>query len=411
MMKLIVLFSCLVLHTLVFAQQKIVIIDTNKIEKEESSTFKMSGYIQTQFQYGDKEAILKVGTPNFDNSSDFNRIGIRRGRIKLQYEKGIGLGVFQIDITEKGVGLRDAYLKIKDPWFGSSSIKLGFFNRPFGYEIAYSSSRRESPERAIINQTLFPDERDLGIMATFQAKNTSSWSFLKLEIGMIAGNGVKIDTDNRKDLISHLSFKKQFKSNVTLGGGVSYYYGGVYQGTKNVFSMSDKTFVVDSTISNRGKFAKREYFGFDAQFSIVTKIGKTHLYGEYIFGTQAGNELSSQSPNYASLPSADIYLRNFRGGYLTFVQDFGKSPFSLVAKAEWYDPNTQLDKNDIGFGGTGKADVSYLTNGFGLLWRINDNIRLQAYYEFVTNERTQNSIESSSDLKDNIFTLRMQFKF
>lgn len=411
MIRLIAFASCLMCCALVSAQQKETTIDTNKVDKENPKNFKISGYLQTQFQYGEKDAVLKVGAPNSDMNSDFNRIGIRRGRVKLQYEKGIGLAVFQVDITEKGVGLKDAYLKIKDPWFGSSSIQLGVFNRPFGYEIGYSSSNRESPERATINQTLFPDERDMGIMATFQAKKTSVWSFLKLDVGLFAGNGVRIDTDNRKDLISHLSFKKEFKSKVKIGGGISYYYGGVYQGTENVFSLTDKVFVVDSTPSNKGKFAKREYFGADIQFDIPTKLGRIHLYGEYIFGTQAANQLSSKSPNYSNLPSADIYIRNFRGGYLTFVQDIGKTPFSLVLKSEWYDPNTKLNKNEIGLGGTGTADVSYLTNGFGMLWRINENIRLQAYYEFVSNERTSNLLASKSDLKDNVFTLRLQFKF
>ena len=62
---------------------------------------KVSGYFQGQFQYGQGNAALKVGSPNTDLTKDFNRIGIRRGRLKFSYEKGIATGVFQIDLTDK----------------------------------------------------------------------------------------------------------------------------------------------------------------------------------------------------------------------------------------------------------------------------------------------------------------------
>ncbi|MCD7916396.1 MAG: hypothetical protein LUG96_14820 [Tannerellaceae bacterium] len=129
---------------------------------------KVSGYIQTQYQYGQKDASLKVGSANENMEDAFNRIGIRRGRIKFTYEEGIASGVFQLDITEKGVSFKDAYLNVKDPWVGTNALRAGVFDRPFGYEISYSSSRRESPECSTVFQTLFPDERDLGAMLILQ---------------------------------------------------------------------------------------------------------------------------------------------------------------------------------------------------------------------------------------------------
>jgi hypothetical protein len=43
------------------------------------------------------------------------------------------------------------------------SMTLGAMNRPFGYEIGYSSSSREIAERSIAEQRLFNGERDLGL--------------------------------------------------------------------------------------------------------------------------------------------------------------------------------------------------------------------------------------------------------
>ncbi|MCC7051604.1 MAG: hypothetical protein IT239_07495, partial [Bacteroidia bacterium] len=333
-----------------------------KISKLEAlNGLKISGYIQSQFQYGEPNALLKVGSPNTDLTKDFNRIGIRRGRVKLSYEKGNALGVFQIDMTDKGIVLKDAYLSAKDPWFGTSAIRAGIFNRPFGYEIERSSSNRESPERSTIIQTLFPEERDLGVMITLQAKKTSPWNILKLDAGLLAGNGVKSDIKNKKDFIGHLSVNKSFNEIIKISGGVSYYNGYVYQGTKNVYTLSNKTFVLNSNATNAGKLAVREYIGFDAQFGAISKLGMTLLSGEYILGTQPGDKVGSKSPNSSTLPTVDTYIRNFKGGYACLVQDIGALPFSIIVKYDWYNPNTEISKNEIGLKGSGKGDINYTT--------------------------------------------------
>ena len=44
------------------------------------SKFKVSAYIQGQFQYGQEDATLKVGDKNEHEDKGFNRFGIRRGR-------------------------------------------------------------------------------------------------------------------------------------------------------------------------------------------------------------------------------------------------------------------------------------------------------------------------------------------
>ncbi len=415
--------SCLCLLSNVSAQEstdKSIIDRLEKLEQENKTQseavkklqkLKVSGYIQTQLQHGEKDASLKVGAGNGDKEKSFNRIGIRRGRIKFAYDEKLVSGVFQLDVTEKGVSFKDAYLNIKDPWIGSTALKAGIFDRPFGYEISYSSSRRESPERSMIFQTLFPDERDLGGMLTLQAPKTSPLNFLKLEAGLFAGNGIKQETDNRKDFIGHLSANKAVSRNFKIGAGISYYNGGVYQGTENVYKMKGSGFELNNNASNKGEFAKREYIGFDAQLSLTSPLGLTQLRGEYLFGTQPGTESSSKSPNASSLPTNDTYIRNFGGGYAMLVQDLGTLPVSAVVKYDWYDPNTKASGNEIGLNHTAKGDISYNTLGLGVLWQANSNIRLQAYYELVTNEKTENLSGFSDNRKDNVLTMRLQYKF
>jgi len=382
-----------------------------KQEQERGNKLNVSGYIQAQYQYGEKEASLKVGGANENAEKSFNRFGVRRGRMKFTYEEGVAVGVFQLDITEKGVGLKDAYLQVKDPLWGTNSLKAGVFDLPFGYEISYSSSRRESPERSTVFQKLFPDLRDLGAMLTLQAHRNSPWYILKLEAGLFAGNGLRPEIDSKKDFIGHLSVNKIFGNYMSLSGGVSYYHGGVYQGSEKVFTMDGNRFAVNDNADNKGKFAKREYFGVDLKCSVMSVAGVTQITGEYLWGTQPGTSSSNDGPKFTTLPTGDTYMRNFTGGYVMLVQDLEHIPWSAVLKYDWYNPNTKVSGNEIGENGTGKADLSQNTIGFGMLWRATNAIRLQTCYEINTNEKSQNVSGYHEDRKDNVFTLRLQYKF
>lgn len=384
-----------------------------------ASKLKVSGYIQAQWQTsqidsaGKASQDMKVGEGKHATEIDnMNRFGVRRGRLKVAYEdKDLGLnGVVQLDMTEKGVGLKDAYMQILDPWTGWVSFKGGIFDRPFGYEISYSSSRRESPERSRVFQTLFPDERDLGAMFILQGPKTSPWNVLKLEAGLFGGNGIAKDNDSKKDFIGHLSYANG-SSNINYGLGVSLYSGYVAQLTKYVYKMNGDAFAVDSASTNKNSFANRNYLGFDGQFSIASAAGLTSIRGEYLVGKQPGSSSKSNSPSSSNVNASDTYIRNFQGGYVQLVQDIADTKHSLTLKYDWYDPNTKVEGVRIGVAKkTSIADMSYSTFGFGYLYRMNSNVRIMAYYDIVKNEKT--SVKGyKADLKDNLFTLRFQYKF
>lgn len=380
-------------------------------QQADDQKLKLSGYIQSQFQWGEKDASLNVGSKNENTETSFNRIGIRRGRLKASYTRNITEGVFQVDITEKGIGIKDAYINLRDPWQGHTALRTGVFNRPFGHEIAYSSSLRESPERSAVFQTLFPEERDLGAMITLQPLKDMGWLNIKINAGLFAGNGIKQETDSRKDFIGHLLLSNSSNNNWGFGLGFSYYNGGVYQGNENVYTMQGNEFVLNNNQSNKGKYAKREYVGFNINFDSSPIIGDLKLSSEWIFGTQPGSHLSTKSPNSSSLPTGDTYIRNFTGGYVMLVQNIHTLPFTVVAKYDWYDPNTKVSGDDIGLNNTAQADIARSAIGLGLQWHINDNTRLQTYYDIVNNEETINISEYSKNLEDNMFTVRLQYKF
>jgi hypothetical protein len=391
---------------------------------------KITGYIQAQFQKADTAGIESFAGGNFPANID-NRFAVRRGRVKFAYDYSFSQFVLQVDVTEKGVGIKDAYVSFTDPWLNCFAVTAGVFDRPFGYEISYSSSSRESPERSRMFQTLFPGERDLGAKFTFQPPKTSRFNFLKLDAGIFNGIGPNaVDFDGYKDFIGHLMINKASKNEkIKVGVGVSYYNGGWREGTKYIYSMSDvamsaggnvMAFAVDSTSHKVGDKVRREYYGADAQVSFDFPFGLTTLRGEYITGTQPGVAASSSSP--AAQPG-DAYIRKFNGAYFYWIQNILQSRFQTVVKYDYYDPNADISSNNIGVKiagknkATGAADIKYSTLGLGLVYKWNSQVRITAYYDMVTNETTS-AIKNASTLKDlstnrldNVFTLRVQYKF
>lgn len=399
--------------TLTLLQEQI---DANAGKIKKLEKVKLSGYIQSQAEFAQPGMSTKTGAnggkynPTIDGKDAewFNRYGIRRGRVKFTFTEKITKGVFQLDITEKGLGVKDAYMEITEPFIKAISLKAGIFDRPFGDEISYSSSSRETPERSLIFQKLFPDERDLGASLIIAGPKGSALEGLKLQGGLFSGNGIRVDDNSKLDFIGHLKYDKT-TSNISYGIGASMYSGTVNNADTVLYKMQDKSWTKEYVQQNQTNL--RQYFGFDAQFSIATVMGITNIRGEYLFGQQPSvkGDFGSPKSNTYAIATPFNYIRKFSGGHIYFIQDIYKTPFTLVLKYTYLDPNTEVAGNDI----TNKTDVSLSTFGFGALWNINPSLRLMAFYEMTTNE-TSTALAASGydkDIKDDLFTLRLQYKF
>jgi hypothetical protein len=368
---------------------------------------KITGYIQAQSVFTDS-------VNGFGNNYD-KKFQVRRGRLKFTYSSNpLSQYVIQVDITEGGVGIKDAYAKFTEPFFKALTLTTGLFNRPFGYEIEYSSSNRESPERSLFTTTLMQKERDLGAMLTLQAPKTSRWNFIKLDLALVAGNGLVAETDKYKDFIGRINLSKSFMNEkLKLSGGISYYYGGPNNPNAtwagNWTDGGVKYFATTTTDKNHRNV--REITGLDFQASLDNALGMTTLRGEYVFGRQAGTLASSASPTVALSATDVAATRPTSGYYVYFIQNLGQSRHSVVVKYDVYDPNTAVSGTEITKAkGFSKADIKYSTLGLGYAIRLDSNIKMTFYYDKVTNENTGIS-GFTKDLKDNLFTIRLQYKF
>lgn len=383
-----------------------------------------SGYIQPQFQAAGEKGIESFAGGNFREFAD-NRFMLRRARLKADYKIDsknssipAALFTFQFEATERDVNVRDVFVRIWEPTRQNLSLTAGLFSRPFGFEVNLSSSYRETPERGRMSQILMPSERDLGAMISYESQKPGRKDpQLKFDLGLFNGQGKSgpAEFDSYKDLISRLALKPlQTGQNISISGGLSLLLGGWAQTTKYKYEMADKNgikhFSVDSSLSNIGDKAPREYYGGDVQLAYNHVWGKTEVRGEYWKGTQPGT--ASTTVNPGELPEGPTYIRNFDGAFIYFLQNIISKKWELMAKYDWYDPNTKVTKGEIGKTGTNltPADIRYHTWGVGLTHYFNDNLKILAYYDMVTNEKTDLP-GYTEDLDDNVFTLRMQLRF
>ena len=84
----------------------------------------------------------------------------------------------------------------------------------------------------------------------------------------------------------------------------------------------------------------------------------------------------------------------------------------LPVKYDIYDPNRHVSGNEIGAVGsnTHAGDVKFNTFGVGYIYFSDSHIKIVLWYDFIKNEKTL--IDGfTSDIKDNIFTFRIQYRF
>ncbi len=385
---------------------------------------RFTGYIQPQFQVAQSKGAKSFGGGDFSSFSS-SRFMLRRARIKLDYfitdtknKWARALFSFQFDATERGVNVRDMFIRLYDGKSHVFSLTTGLFARPFGYEVNLSSAFRETPERGRMSQILMPTERDLGAMVSFEPQDRKhKLGFLKIDAGIFNGQGLAGTTefDSHKDFISRISIKPLKIKQWEMSSGLSLLLGGWRQATKYIYKVKkdpagNNFFDVDSSVSNIGKINPRHYYGADVQIKLNHGWGVSVWRAEYWMGKQPGSLISSSNPG--TLPMAPVYRRDFNGGFFLFLQNIVNAKNQFLLKYDWYDPNTKISENKIVVNGSNfsATDISYFTLGIGFAHYLNDYLKFILYYDIVKNKATQLT-GYDTDLKDNILTCRMQFRF
>ena len=90
-------------------------------------------------------------------------------------------------------------------------------------------------------------------------------------------------------------------------------------------------------------------------------------------------------------------------------------------KYDVYNPNTNVSGSDFSKTNPtiGVADIAYNTLGLGLVHHWDANVKFVFYYEIVSNTQltaanlatTSSLYPYTDDVRDNVFTFRVQYKF
>lgn len=359
---------------------------------------KISGYMQVQYE---QSQLIKGLATNPYDPTDYvsGRIRIRRSRLKFAYDAGLTQFVIQGDFSNEKFELKDAYIKITDPWTKYFALQTGVFNRP-NYEVEYSSSQRESMERSTVIKNLYPGERDLGVMLIVNPDDMFKLqvaAFNNTMLGDLKQFSPNFNAEKfyyMARLTKELSFTK---AGIGIDFGVSARIGNVVANTNKVYTSDMATKAsADSTTYLKGDLLPRTWYGAEAQI-YWDFLGGMKLTGEYMMGSNV-DELS------AAAPTGAIRMRDFSGYYVMLVKNVTKA-FQVAVKYDSYNPNTKIATSAI----DNTKDLAFSTIGIGLHNYTFDNIRLSLWYDM--NKTTTHSTVLPEDPKDNLLTFRVQYKF
>ena len=317
------------------------------------SKLKVTGYLQAQLVEDERSRneLAGAGTRNFDQFS------VRRARVKFTYQMTPSSRfVLQPDITSSGGTLKDGYVELTEPWTTwKHTLTAGQFNWPYGFEIMYSSSAREVPERSRVIRTLFPGERDRGVMLS----GLGFHERFNYRVAIVNGTGTTqtFDANKRKDFV----------------GRLGYSFGAVDVGA-SAYRGSD---LVATNTSATGREFDKQRIGLDVQWA--TPIPGLGLRGEYLQGKQAPASGTSRTQSH-----------DVDGWYFYAIQNLG-TRHQVVVRLDEYDPDTGVDDNAVR-----TINPSYIFH-----WDAHSKV--MASYELIESQ--------ANDPDDNVFTLRYQFSF
>lgn len=360
---------------------------------------KLSGYMQIQWESGQKADAFGLSPYSKSDSVD-SRFRVRRSRLKVTYDAGLTQYVLQGDFSNSGFSLKDAYLNITDPWTKYFGLKLGVFNRP-NYEVEYSSSTRESMERSRVITTLYPNERDLGAMFTVNPNDMFNLQFAAFNNtfkGPISQTG-PVSGEYPMYYMARLTKEFKIMDGLGIDLGVHGRFGNARSNSNRIIEADQGVkFKADSLTENLGSKLSRSWYGGEMQL-YWDFLGGVKVLSEYIMGSDV-NETSLSTDN----PIKSIRKRDFAGYYVMLVKNI-ISDWQLVLKYDSYDPNTAIDDANI----DDKSDLTTNTIGFGLHNYTFSNVRISLWYDRIKTQ--EHSTVLPEDPKDDMFTLRFQYKF
>lgn len=373
---------------------------------------KLSGNIQVQWLVGnEKGAQVFVPSGPFEYPA-WNRIDLRRSRFKMQYANDFVTANFQINAGTSGFSLIESnvYVHTRKKQLG---LTAGVFYKPFGFLVQRGAAIRMQPEIPRVLQSMFGSEVGLGSYATLMQITGDGKNNFKLDAGVMSNKEAVAATSRMGNFIGRFVYTHTFDIGAKLAFDFSAYIGTLENTTDEYFYFDKETNGFISKADADGKDINRNYYDFGVSYEMNNPWGKMVAIGEYMTGTLPGTR--DRSGILVHKPAdAPLYSRSFSGAYVYFQQEIAKSGLSFVTQFDYYDPNTAFKAKESGdnYNMFTAADLRFTTLGVGLYYKIyKEFVSISAYYDFVWNEKLQNSTEYDRNIRDNLLTIRLQCAF
>jgi len=361
----------------------------NEADLSKLNKIKISGYIQAQWETYGKD---------LEKSNGYNNtFYIRRARVKFTYEATDGVKfVLQPDFSTGNLQLKDAYAVVNLPKFKDLTLWMGQMNRP-DYDVEYSSSSREVLERSRYTTTIYPGEREIGAKLEYNGSKIPVLAQVMVMNGNFTGTQAKAIQSN-KDVMARLVYSiKAPGAGVGIDLGASHYFGSNLAKNNQYYKTSEGT--LDS-LNNVWRYMDKHWTG--AEMRIYADVlGGMSIKAQYVGGINSTISSVASTATMAQKKASPNAYNNFTGYYVYVVKNIGARNQAVV-RYDYYDPNTKLSGDAAG------SALTYKTWTFAWQYYLNDNIRITLNYITPKNET---NATTPSDIKDNVFTVRVQAKF
>jgi hypothetical protein len=389
-----------------------------------ASQFKVSGYIQSQYEFHqDSEDQLFVGGAPMNQ----NRFLLRRVRLKLERDWEYGGAMVEFDAnTVKGpsIGLQHAEVSLA---YRDAEHKplvravLGLFDNPFGREVVESPRARPFMERSYASREFFPTEPDLGVELMGQI------AWFRYSVGAVNGQplgdrtGFALqDPNSHKDIVGRVGVEVDLPQDTIVTGGASILNGkGFRPGTdptKNSVAWRDNL-VEDSmlqpseligipgTAGTPSVNFSRWLVGADLGLEFSSPAGRTHIFGEISIASNMDRNVFIADP-----VTAGYDVREF-GYYALAYQEFAIAAIAPVEpivgfRYDFYDPDSDVIEKRSGQ--TLPLSESIKTYAPLVGVQVANRARLVGEWDIIGDSMARNSLGVPIDRKNNIVTIRLQ---
>jgi hypothetical protein len=376
----------------------------------------VSGYLQSQYEaHQDSQNQLAQGGALLNK----DRFSIRRARVSLTGDWEYVALALQLDTnTTNGpqVDLRKAEASLqyrpdrsKPPILMAT---LGLFDTPFGYELVEPPHLRWFMERSVASQAFWPGEPDLGL------RIAGALGFFRWTISGLNGNPIGTtyalqDPISAKDVVFRFGFDTMVSEDFHLAGGVSSLRGtGFYAGTDATGSTLQWTDVngdgavqpieiigVTGQAATASKVFDRWAVGADLRAHYRSSLGVTTVSGEFVLASNMDRGLFVANPVATGTDQREFGL------CVSATQEI--TPYGVVGlRFDYYDPN--FDATDSRGGGLIPVSEAIKTVSplVGLV--LPERARLLFQYDAIQNALGRTIAGVPTNLKDNVWTLRLQ---